>query len=132
MRANEPALQTTVENLAVFSAMSFSASDPDAKLRYQALAQRVANNLDVPGGSQSVANIEADIAGVQTSVQSVTATHTQTSATLTDMVQNIEGADPNSVGTQILDLQTRLQASLQVTAMLAHTNLVSLLGATGG
>jgi len=27
------------------------------------------------------------------------------------------------VGAQILDLQNRLQASLQVTAMLAHTNL---------
>jgi hypothetical protein len=66
---------------------------------------------------------------VQVAVQTATDNHTQASATLTDMVQSIEGANPNDVGSQILDLQTRLQASLQVTAMLAKTNLVSLLPA---
>jgi flagellin-like hook-associated protein FlgL len=131
MRANEPALLNTVENLAVFSAMSFSASDPNAAARYTALTQRINTNMSIPNGSQTVTDIEADIAGAQTAVQTATTNHTQTSATLTDMVQNIEGANTDDVGSQILDLQTRLQASLQVTAMLAKTNLVSLLPAAG-
>jgi hypothetical protein len=127
MRANESALRTTVENLAVFSAVSFSPSDPNASARYGALTQRVSVNLVMPSGSQSVANIEADIAGVQATMKDTSDQHTQTSATLTDMVQNIEGANTSEVGSQILDLQTRLQASMQVTAMLARTNLASIL-----
>ena len=65
-------------------------------------------------------------------MKTATENHTQTTGTLNDMVQSIEGANTNEVGAQILDLQNRLQASLQVTAMLAHTNLVSLIGANGG
>jgi flagellin-like hook-associated protein FlgL len=131
LRANESALRTTVQNLAVVSAMSFSASDPNANARYQALTQRVVTNLSMPNNAQTVANIEADIAGVQTTIKATTERNTQTSATLNDMVQNIEGVNTNEVGSQILDLQTRLQASLQVTAMLARTNLVTALGAAG-
>jgi flagellar hook-associated protein 3 FlgL len=131
LRANESALRTTVENLAVVSAMTFSASDPNASARYAALTQRVVTNLNIPNGAQTVASIEADVAGVQSAVKSTTERNTQTSAALSDMVQNIEGANTNEVGSQILDLQTRLQASLQVTAMLAKTNLVTVLGAAG-
>ena len=131
MRANEPALTTAVENLAVFSAMSFSASDPNASARYAALTQRLGTNLSIPNGSQTVSDIEDDIANAQTAVQTATTNQTQTTTTLQDMLQNIVGASSNQVGTQILDLQTRLQASLQVTALLAKTNLVSLLAPLG-
>ena len=91
----------------------------------------IVTNLSMPNNAQTVANIEADIAGVQTTIKATTERNTQTSATLNDMVQNIEGVNTNEVGSQILDLQTRLQASLQVTAMLARTNLVTALGAAG-
>jgi len=128
MRANESALRTTVQNLAVFSAMSFSASDHNASARYLALTQRVAGNLSIPNGSQSVTGIEADIAQAQTMMKTTADHHTQTTATLTDMVQSIEGANTNEVGAQILDLQNRLQASLQVTAMLSKLNLANILG----
>jgi hypothetical protein len=128
MRANESALRNTVQNLAVMSALTFSPSDPNAAARYAALTQRVATNMNIPTGSQTVTDIEADIAGAQTAMKTASDNHTQMTGTLTDMVQNIEGADTNTVGAQLLDLQNRLQASLQVTAMLAHTNLASILG----
>ena len=131
MRANEPALRTTVDNLAVFSAMSFSASDPNASARYAALTQRISANLNIPSGSQTVTDIEADVAGAQTAMKTATANHTQTSAMLTNMVQSIESADPTTVGEQLLSVQNRLQASLQVTALLAKTNLVNLLAPLG-
>jgi flagellar hook-associated protein 3 FlgL len=60
-------------------------------------------------------------------MQAAATNHTQRTATLQDMLQNIVGANPTDVGAQILDVQTRLQASLQVTALLAKTSLVSLL-----
>jgi len=128
MRANESALRNTVQNLAVMSAMTFSASDPNAAARYAALTQRVATNMNAPNGSQTVTTIEAEIAGAQTAMKTASENHSQMTGTLTDMVQSIEGADTNTVGAQLLDLQNRLQASLQVTSMLAHTNLASMLG----
>jgi hypothetical protein len=128
MRANESALRNAVQNLAVMSALTFSPSDPNAAARYAALTQRVATNMNIPTGSQTVTGIEADIAGAQTAIKTASDNHTQMTGTLTDMVQTIEGADTNTVGAQLLDLQNRLQASLQVTAMLAHTNLASILG----
>ena len=111
--------------------MSFSASDPNASARYAALTQRISANLNIPSGSQTVTDIEADIAGAQTAMKTATANHTQTSAMLANMVQSIESADPTTVGEQLLSVQNRLQASLQVTALLAKTNLVNLLAPLG-
>lgn len=131
MQANESALATTVQNIAVMSAMTFSASNANASGAYAALTLRVGDNLNIPNGSQTVQDIEASIAGAQTSVQTATTNNTQTSAALQDIVQNIEGTDSNTVGSQILELQTQLQSSLEVTALLAHTNLVNLLQPLG-
>jgi flagellar hook-associated protein 3 FlgL len=64
-------------------------------------------------------------------IQTTTTNQTQAQVALQDMLQNIVGTNTSDVGSQILDLQTRLAASLQVTALLAHTNLVSLLGPLG-
>jgi flagellar hook-associated protein 3 FlgL len=127
MRANEQALRTSVENVAVFSAVTISATDPNGSGRYTALTQRVASNLNPPAGAQTVADIEADIAGAQSAVKTTTSTHATTTTALQDMLQNLIGANTNDVGARILDLQTRLQASLQVTALLAKTSLVTLL-----
>jgi hypothetical protein len=127
MRANEQALRTAVENVAVFAAVSISATDPNGSGRYAALTQRVASNLNPPAGAQTVADIEADIAGAQTAVKTTTSSHATTTTTLQDMLDNLTVANADDVGARILDLQTRLQASFQVTALLAKTSLVSLL-----
>jgi len=131
MRANEPALQTTIENAALFAATSFSASDPNSAAAYSALTQRIATNIIGPSGSQTVAGIQDDITQAQTAMQAATSNHTQSMTTLQDMLQNIVGANSNNVGSQILELQTQLSASLQVTALLAKTNLVNLLSPLG-
>ncbi len=131
MRANESALRNAVENIAVFAATTYSSSNPNAAGAYTALAQRVSTNLNVPSGSQSIDGIEANIAGAQTAMTTVSANHSQTEATLQDMVQNMENTNNDQVGSQLLALQTQLEASLQVTALLAHTNLVSLLAPLG-
>ena len=43
------------------------------------------------------------------------------------MLDTIENVPPEQVGAQILALQTRLQASLQTTALLYQTSLVNYL-----
>ena len=52
---------------------------------------------------------------------------TQATATLNDYLQQIEGVSNEEVGSEILALQTRMQASMQTTAILFQTSLVNYL-----
>jgi flagellar hook-associated protein 3 FlgL len=129
MRANEQALRTAVQNIAVFAATAYSASDPNAAGQYAALTQRVGANLDEPSGTQKVSDIEAQIASAQTSMAAAQTRHQQTSAILSNFLQSIEGVSNDQVGAQILTLQTQLQASLQTTALLSKLSIVNFIPA---
>jgi flagellar hook-associated protein FlgK len=107
--------------------VTYSPTDPNAPVLASELAQRVGTNLDVPPGTQKVADIEAELATAQSTMSAAGTRHQQAKATLQDMVQQIEGVSTDDVAAQILALQTRLQASLQTTALLYHTSLVNFL-----
>jgi flagellar hook-associated protein 3 FlgL len=132
MQANEPAITSLVANVAALAAMSYSASDPNAQASYQALCQTVLANLGGQSGTQSISDIEADIADAQTTVQNATTINTQTQNTLQDMQQGIEGVNQNQIGEQILTLQNSLSASMSVTARLAQLSLVNFLAPVSG
>jgi flagellar hook-associated protein 3 FlgL len=127
MRANEQALRTALQNVAVFAATSYSPASANANEAYQALAQRVGTALDGAQGQQKVADISAEIASAQTAFSAAKSRHTQTSNVLTDLLQKVESVPQEEVGAQILSLQTSLQASLQTTALLAKMSLVNFL-----
>ena len=74
-----------------------------------------------------LADIEAELAGTQTTMASVKDRHAQTSATLGDMLQQISGVSNEEVGAQILTLQTRMQASMQTTAMMYQLSLTKFI-----
>ena len=126
-RANEDGIRTLVQNVATLAAVTVSSSNPNAADLSAALNQRLASNLNGSAGVQSVANIETDLAMTQTSLKAATGRHQQAKATLGDFLQQIEGVSNEEVGAQILTLQTRMQASLQTTAMLFQTSLVNYL-----
>jgi flagellar hook-associated protein 3 FlgL len=132
MRANEQALSTLVANVAVLAATTYSASDPNAQANYQALSQDVAANLDGQPGTQTVSDIEADLANAQTTVSNAGTLNTQTQSTVQDMLQNIDGVNQNQIGEDILTLQNSLSASMSVTARLAQLSLVNYLSAVTG
>lgn len=125
-RANEQGVRSVVQNVATLAAVNTS-SDPNAADLTAALYQRLAVNLAGAPGTQSVNDIAADLAGVQTSMKAAKATHQQTSATLTDFLQQIQGVSNEQVGAELLALQTRMQAALQTTAMLSQISLVNYL-----
>ena len=127
MRANEQSLRSVAQNIATFAATSYSPTDPNAAASYSALTQRVGSALDGSQGQQKVADIEAEIAGVQTSLAGAKARHQQTQAILSDLLGSITSVPQEQVGAQILALQTSLQASLQTTAMLYRTSLINYL-----
>jgi flagellar hook-associated protein 3 FlgL len=126
-RANEQGLRSIVQNLATLAAVSFTPNDPNAAAQSAALSQRVGTNLDAPAGNQTIADIQADLAGAQTTLAAAADRHAQTTATLSDMLDQIEGVPQEQVAAQILALQTQMQASLQTTALLLRTSLVNYL-----
>jgi len=132
MRANEPAISSLVANVAALAATTYSASDPNAQASYQALCQSVMANLSGQPGTQTVSDIEADLANAQTTMKNATTTNTQTQTTLQDMLQGIEGVNQNQIGEQILTLQNNLSASMSVTARLAQLSLVNYLAPSSG
>ncbi|HVZ54353.1 MAG TPA: flagellar biosynthesis protein FlgL [Pseudolabrys sp.] len=125
-RADEDGLRNLVQNIATLAAVTVSPSDPNATGLSLALNQRLSTNLGGTG-AQSLTNIAAQLAGAQTSLDAAKTRHQQTGATLQDYLQQISGVSNEDVGAQILALQTRMQASMQTTAMLFQTSLVNYL-----
>ena len=126
-RANEQALRSQLQTVAVFAAVTTSVTDPNANAQIAALNQRVAQNLaDVPG-TQSIQDIQADFAGAGASIKATTDRQAQTKAITQTMLDSIEGINDDEVATKILALQTSLQASYQTTAMLYQTSLTKYL-----
>jgi predicted nucleic acid-binding Zn-ribbon protein len=127
MRANEQGIASTIATIAAYASLKFDESVPTDEDRYKALTQRVTLALDGRQGEQKIMNIEAEIAGAQTAMKGATDRHQQTSGALEDLLQTITVAPIEEVSAKILTLQTRLQASLQTTALLAKTSLVNFL-----
>ncbi len=131
VRANEQGLRSVIENVAVFAAMTFAPGNANNTAAYSALGQRVSLALNVQPGAntQTSQNIETELANAQNSIKATTDQQKQTQATLQTFIQGITGISNETVASEILTLQTQLQASLQTTAMLSKLSLVNFLPA---
>ena len=78
-------------------------------------------------GDQTIRDVLVELAGAQVSINAAKSRHQQTAGALHDFLQQIQGVSNELVGSQILALQTRMQASMQTTAMLFQTSLVNYL-----
>jgi hypothetical protein len=83
-----------VEAMAVFATATFSPSDPNGSQTYAALTQRVAGALAGAPGQQQVSDIQAELGGAQATLKAARDRHTQSAATLEDMLQGITGISP--------------------------------------
>ena len=127
VRANEDGIRSVVQGIATLAAVTFSASDPDASARSVALNQRIATALDTPPGQQTGENIQTDLAVSQQMLVAAKDRQTQTKSTLSGMVDQIEGIPYEEAAASILALNSRLQASLQTTALMLQTSLAKLI-----
>jgi flagellar hook-associated protein 3 FlgL len=132
LRANEPALNNLVANVAVIAATTYSPSNTNASASYSALTSRVGTNLAFKQGAQNISNIDAEIANAEASAKDAQSVNDQTKTALTDMLQKIEGVSSDQIGAQILALQNNLQASLSTTVRLSQLSLVNYLGSSTG
>jgi flagellar hook-associated protein 3 FlgL len=126
-RANEDGIRSIVQNVATLAAVSISSSDANAAGFSAALDQRLSGNLNGATGTQSITNIQADLAGAETSMNNMKTNHQQTSATLNGMLQQLTGVSNEQVGSELLALQTRMEAAMQTTSMLYQLSLVNYL-----
>jgi hypothetical protein len=127
VRANEEALRSSVQNIAIFATMKFSLADPDSSARYQALTGRLGSALQSSAGQQKISDISGDLATAQATLQDTSSRHDAKNLVLSNMLDSIEGVSQEQVAAEILSMNTRLQASLQTTARLFQTNLVNYL-----
>ena len=123
-RANEEGIRTLVQNIATLAAVTVSASDPNAVDLSAALNQRVSGNISNTSGVQTVANIQADLAGALGTMTATKARNAQTNAALQDFLHQVRGVSDEEVAAKILTLQTQMQASMQTTSMLFRISLV--------
>ncbi len=130
-RANEDGIRSLVQNVATLAAVQISSTNPNAVGLSSALNQRLTANLNNASGGQTITDIETQLATAQNAATDAQTRHQQTSATLNDYLQNITGVSNEEVGTELLTLQTRMQASMQATSMLFQMSLVNYLKVGG-
>lgn len=126
-RANEEAFRTGLAQFAIMAAESLPASDPNSKLRYEAMTERVRNNIGFPTGTQNPSEIIVDLGTAQSALSQAKERHTSTKNYLSTTLAGVEDISKEEVAMQILSLQTTLQASYQTTATLSQLHLTNYL-----
>ena len=126
-QADEPAIRAQLQNLAVFAAVTTSATNPNAAAQVAALSQRVTQNLTSQPGQQTIQDIQSDLATAQATMKDAGTRQTQTQSMLQNLIDQAENVSSDQVASEILALQTSLQASYQTTSMLSQLTLTKYL-----
>ncbi|MGE3626827.1 MAG: hypothetical protein AB7G34_10690 [Hyphomicrobiales bacterium] len=126
-RADEPALRDVVKAFAAMSVMTFSSSDTAAPDAYEELRSRTNAVLTFTGASQSMDTFVTELSVAKVTMGRTAERHTATLNTLQGILDKTENADVYEVSAQILTLQNRLEASLQVSVSLSRLSLVNFL-----
>jgi len=127
MRANESAIAETIGTMAAFAAVRFDDGTANGAGRYDALRTRVSAELYGAGGNGPVETLSIEVANIQNTVAASSERREASRNVLQTMYDGITTVDPQDVATQILALQTRLQASYQTTSLLSKLSLVNYL-----
>ena len=126
-QANEQGIRSQLEAVAVFAAVTVSPTGANSAAQIAALSQRTATNLTPQPGQQTIADIQTDFAAAQNLMKDASSRQSQTQTILQNIVDQTETASTQQVASQILALQTTLQASYETTSMLAGLTLTKFL-----
>jgi flagellar hook-associated protein 3 FlgL len=127
VRANEQSIRAALQGVAVFASFTTSPTNPNSTSVITSLNQRVASVLTPSGRQQSLADIATDLASAQVAMKDIAARQGQSQVMLQSLVDKSESISPDEVATELLALQTKLQASYQTTSMLSQMSLVKYL-----
>ncbi len=129
VQANEEGIRSIVKLMAVYGAVTMSTTSPNSAGEVTALSQRIAANLTVSPGHQSINDIQTDLANAQLHIKNVQSRQSQSKTILQNLVDQTETVSTPEIASKILALQTSLQASYQTTSMLSQLSLVKFLPA---
>lgn len=127
--ANEDGIVELVKGLAVFAVSELTPLDDTNAGIYDGLVALQRARLSEVNNAKpgSIEGITMELGLAAHTLNTVKARHTQYDAQLKTMLSDIETAPVEEVAMQILTLQTRLQASYQVTSMVSQLTLVNYL-----
>jgi len=126
-RANEDGLRQVVQNVALLAAMKFQSTDPNGRERYFAVAERVGAAIDGTTGTRSIEAIQTELAGAKFAADAAKERLGNKKPLMQGMLSDIEDAMPEEVSTMLLAMNTRMQASLQTTALLNQFSLLNFI-----
>lgn len=127
LEANEDAFRWMIQHVAVFAAETFSVSETYDRERYDALKSRVGVALGYPAGAQSVNHVLAEIGFGLSVLNKADERHDDELAVVEALRTDIRGVDTNQVAAELLTIQTRLEASYEVTAIVSQMRLTNYL-----
>jgi flagellar hook-associated protein 3 FlgL len=126
-QANEQAIRQAVQAIATYAAVTVSPTGTNSGAEVAALSDRIATSLTPQAGQQKISDIQTDFATAQNVMKDATARQAQAKTALQNLISDTEGIEQNQVASEILQLQTSLQASYQTTAMLSQLSLTKFL-----
>lgn len=126
-RANEAPMQAVLAGLAALAAEQADAADPQAVARYRALSERAAGVMS-QSAPDSLKGVISDVVAASSAMTAANQRHTQRTAVVEAAIADIEQPSLEDLSASILSLQTRMEASYQVTASIGRLSLASYLG----
>jgi flagellar hook-associated protein 3 FlgL len=127
VQANEKGIARFMANLVVFSTETFNAANANDQGRYRAMTDRMRTDLSQNNGVQTVQTIQIEISMASSTIKLADDRHRTKLGFMQDTLSGVEDADDNETSVKILSLQTKLQASYQVTSILSKLNLTDYL-----
>jgi len=126
-QANEQAIRQVIQSVAVYAAVTVSPTGTNSPGALNELSQRITANLTSQPGQQTIADMQTEFATAQSTMKDAQARQTQNQTALQNVVDSTEGINQTQVVSELLALQTSLQASYQTTAMLSQLSLTKFL-----
>jgi len=127
VRANENSLRTVLKSFAALSVETFATNDANASDRYTEIRLRANSALSFQGGAQSVDDIVNELTVAKVGAGRATERHQASDSILKDIIGDAEASDLFEVSAQILSLQSRVEASLQISASLGRLSILNFI-----
>jgi flagellar hook-associated protein 3 FlgL len=133
VEGNEVGFARLVRSLAVQAIQTYPSSTPaqlaTSQAKFDAVANGQLSNLSATNDSASgsLVSVGVDLGLAQTTLKNLSDQHKAYSAQLQNVLSDAELADPNTVASALLQLQTQLQASYSATAMISQLQLANYL-----
>jgi flagellin-like hook-associated protein FlgL len=126
-RANESAFADSMVAMGLFLAEDYSSATATTQERFDAASARAIELLNSTGGPNAILEINGDFGRATAQARQAKTRHEEQMQFLNGLLSEIEGVRNEEVIINMTSLQTRLEASYQVTARISQLSLVNYL-----